>query len=374
MTPARVLHVITGLRIGGAERLVVSAATGLPRDAFENAVCCLAERGALATEVEQAGVPVWLVGEFPGLRHPVAFWRLWRIIARYKPQIVHTHLQSANLYGRLAARLAGVPVIVATEHNVYRAKARRYIVVERALARVTDAIVAVSEQVRGFLSEQLDVAARTMRVIPNGVAMPVADPDRVAALRARLDLPAGDIVLGTVASLTPKKGHSYLIEALALAAARSVPCTLVLAGDGPMRPAIEQLAERLGVSSRVRFLGEAERVADVLAITDVFVLPSLVEGMPLALLEAMRVGRAVVATRVGGVPELVRDGDNGVLVEPADAAALAEAVATLAADPARRDHLGDRARATVERDYTEERYVAALAGLYRELLAAKGAA
>lgn len=374
MTPARVLHVITGLRIGGAERLVVTAATGLPRDAFESAVCCLAERGALAGEVEQTGVPVWCVGSYPGLRHPLAFWRLWRTIARFRPQIVHTHLQSANLYGRLAARLAGVPVIVCTEHNVYRAKARRYVVVERALARVTDAIVAVSEQVRGFLSEQLGVAVEAIRMIPNGVAMPAADPARVAALSERLDLPDGHVVVGTVASLTPKKGHAYLVEALALLAARDVPCTLVLAGDGPMRPAIEQLAERLGVSSRVRLLGEAERVADVLELTDIFVLPSLVEGMPLALLEAMRVGRAVVATRVGGVPELVRDGDNGVLVEPADAEALADAIAALAADPARRDHLGDRARATVERDYTEERYVDALAGLYRELLAAKGTA
>lgn len=368
MTPARVLHVITGLGIGGAERLVVSAATGLPREAFESAVCCLAERGALAAEVEQAGVPVWCVGSYPGLRHPLAFWRLWRIIARFRPEIVHTHLQSANLYGRLAARLAGVPVIVCTEHNVYQSKARRYVVVERALGRITHAVVAVSEQVRRFLGEQLGIAPEGIRVIPNGVAAPVPDPDRVAALRARLDVSAGDVVFATVASLTPKKGHTYLIEALPLLRARGVTCTLLLAGEGPMRPGLEALAARLGESARVRFLGESERVADVLALTDIFVLPSLVEGMPLALLEAMRAGRAVVATRVGGVPEVVHDDDNGVLVEPADAEALAEALAALAAAPARRAELGARARATVEGTYTEERYISALAELYRDLL------
>jgi hypothetical protein len=124
----------------------------------------LAERGPLAEEAEAAAVPVFCVGEYPGLRHPLAFARLVRIVRAFRPTIVHTHLQPANLYGRLAARLARVPVVVATEHNVYAGKARRYIRVERVLARTTDALIAVSEEVRQFLSGP--------RALPSAVARP----------------------------------------------------------------------------------------------------------------------------------------------------------------------------------------------------------
>ena len=367
VTPARrirVLHVITSLTVGGAERLVISAVRGLPSDRYEHAICCLAEPGARAAEAAGAGVPVVCIGGFPGLRHPLAFARLFRVIRRASPTIVHTHLQSANLYGRAAARLAAVPIVIATEHNVYTQKPRRYVMVERQLARATDVLIAVSTNVQQFLSAQLALPASAIRVVRNGVAPAAPSPDRVAALRAR----AGDgaPIVAVVASLTRKKGHDCLLRAIAMLRERGVACHVLLAGEGPERVRLESLAADLGLGGVVQFLGALPGSADVLAVADLFVLPSIAEGMPLALLEAMQAGKAVVATAVGGVPEVIQPEVNGILVPPADAPTLADAMARLAASRNLREQLGAEAQRTVAREYTEAAYLAALDAIYTE--------
>jgi glycosyltransferase involved in cell wall biosynthesis len=364
----RVLQIVTWLGVGGAERLVLTAATRLPTDQFETAVCCFAARGRFADDAERHGVTVWCLGTFPSLRHPVALYRLYRLIRDYAPDVVHTHLQAPNLYGRLVALAAGVPVVIASEHNVYTAKARRYVAVERWLARRT-ALVAVSEHVRTFLAAQLRIRPSTIHVVENGIAPGEASPERVTALRRRLTLASGRCVFATVASLTPKKGHTYLLDALALLRQRRLECDLVLAGEGPERFALEQRAAAHGLADRVHFLGVYDDIADVLALADVFVLPSLVEGLPLALLEAMAAGKAIVATSVGGVPDAIVSGADGVLVEARSPSALADALQALAADDALRERLGRRARQTVAERFTEQRHLDGLASLYRSLVA-----
>ena len=367
--PIRVLHIITNLGIGGAERLVVSAARGLPRDRFESVICCLTDRGPLAREVEADGVTVHCVNAYPGLSNPLAFTRLVSIIGSVQPTIVHTHLQAPNLYGRLAACLVRVPIVIATEHNVYTGKARRYVAVERVLARLTSALVAVSSEVQQFLGRQLRLPLARIQVIRNGVAAPQPTTEGVAALTARIGAVPTQLRLATIASLTSKKGHDVLLRALALLAGRGLCVAAVFAGDGPERARLELIAAELKLRDSVHFLGAVSNPADVLAAADVFVLPSLVEGLPLALLEAMRAGKPIVATSVGGVPEAVTSGINGLLVAPADDLALADAIATLAASPRQRAELGDQARATADRDFTEQRYIGALVSLYDELLA-----
>ncbi len=361
----RVLHVITSLTVGGAERLVLSAARGLAPDRFEHAICCIAEPGALAPEATAAGVPLFTVGAFPGVTHPLTFVRLVRLMRRFSPTIVHTHLQSANLYGRFAAKLAAVPIIIATEHNVYAQKPRRYIVAERLLARWTAVLIAVSASVQQFLARQLAVPASRIRVVYNGVAAGHPCARGIDALRERL---AADVpIVAVVASLTPKKGHEVLLRAYAALRRRGLACRLVLAGDGPQRPRLEALARELEIDRSVTFLGIV-RSADVWAIADVVALPSLTEGLPLALLEAMLAGKAVVATAVGGVPEVVASNVNGVLVPPGDADALADGIAQLLASPALRVRLGDEARRTVERSYTEDAYLRSLETIYLDAL------
>ena len=361
----RVLHIITSLTLGGAERLVVSAARGLGPETFDHQICCLSERGPLADEATAAGVPVSCIGTFPGLSHPIAFARLLSLIRRARPTVVHTHLQASNLYGRLAAWLARVPVLIATEHNVYTRKPRRYVLVERRLAEVTDVLIAVSENVRQFLATQLRVAPARIHVVRNGVAPLAPSATRVAELRAQIDpADARRPVIATVGSLTEKKGHAFLLEAIARLQSRNVPCTVVLAGEGPERPTLESLARRLGVAASVHFLGSVRDVASVLAVADLFVLPSIVEGLPLALLEAMLAGKPVVATAVGGVPEVIVSGENGLMVPACDEIALADALAQLLQSPDVRERIGARGRRTVEQHFTEADYLHSLETIY----------
>lgn len=368
MTPprrVRVLHVITSLTVGGAERLVIAAACGLSPNRFEHAICCLSEAGALATEAAAAGVPVHTVGAFPGISNPLAFVRLLRIIRNIAPTIVHTHLQSANLYGRVAARLAGVPIVIATEHNVYAHKPKRYVWVERLLARRTDVLIAVSANVQQFLGQQLALPASAIRVVYNGVAPAAASAVAVTELRRRVA--AGSPVVAVVASLTRKKGHAVLLRAISSLRQQGMAITLLLAGDGVERRRLEAMAQALGVADSVRFLGIVP-AADVLAVADLFVLPSLVEGLPLALLEAMLSGKAVVATAVGGVPEVIRPEVNGVLVPAGDERALADAIARLIASPDLRARLGAQASETVASRFTEAAYLASLDQVYTSAL------
>jgi glycosyltransferase involved in cell wall biosynthesis len=372
MTPAprtRVLHVITSLAVGGAERIVLSTARGVAPDRFEHMICCFTEPGPLADEARAIGVPVYCLGGFPGLSHPVTFARLVRLVRGLAPAIVHTQLQAPNLYGRVAAWLARVPVVIATEQNVYPHKRRRHIVVERRLAAVTDVLVAVSRGVQQFLAAQLRIDPARIRVVPNGVAPVLESPASVAELRRRVD--GAGPVIATVASLTPKKGHEHLLRAVARLRARGVAAAVLLAGDGPLRPQLEALAGELGLAESVQFLGNVPRAGDVLAVADLFVLPSLVEGMPLALLEAMSAGKAAIATSVGGIPEVIQPDVNGLLVPPADETALANAIARLLGSRELRQRFGAEARRTVERGYTEADCLHAIESIYDDALRRK---
>ena len=258
--------------------------------------------------------------------------------------------------------------MIASEHNVYAAKAGRHVWIERLLARRTAALVAVSEPVRRFLAAQLRVDASAIRLIRNGIAMPAASAAGASALRRRLTLPENHSVIGTVASLTAKKGHAFLLEAIAVLRDRGVRCSLVLAGDGPERRPLEALAAARGIAEQVHFLGDHAPIADLLELVDVFVLPSITEGLPLALLEAMASAKAVVATDVGGVPDVIASGINGVLVPARAIEPLADAMATLIADPPLRREYGKRARATVLESFTQEQHLQSLGALYLSLM------
>lgn len=365
----RVLWLIKGLGPGGAERLLVAAASHVDRERFSyRAAYLLPWKDHLAGDLERAGVPVTCLG----VRRP---WdprwvgRLRRLVREGDFSVVHAHLPYAGIGARLGLGGRGRPAIVYTEHNTwerYRPATRR---LNSATFRRNDAVIAVSEGVGASIRRR---DPPPVHVIPNGVDAEALRHGALsrAAAREALGLPAGVPVVGTVGGLTPKKGHAFLVRA-AREVVREVPDALFVIVGLPAQPGpVEEEIARLGMDRHVRLAGYQPDAARLMPAFDVFCLPSLFEGLPVSLLEAMALGLPSVATRVGGVPEVATDQGDALLVPPGDAAALARALATLLRDPERGARIGERARATAERfglaravRRTEELYLRAVEAL-----------
>jgi glycosyltransferase involved in cell wall biosynthesis len=371
----KALFLCQNLGVGGAEELILGASTALPSVGIETGgvqtgVVALTRRGPIAEEIAAAGVPVQLVSGQPGPRDPAAFLRLVRLLRRERPDVVHTFLIVASIYGRLAAFAAGVPLVLAAEQNVYARKPRRHALLERVLAAGTYKVVACCEVVGRFYQQQVGVPSSKVAVIYNAVRFgPRPAPQDTAAARAALGLPADALVLGSLGRLTEQKNQRALLQAVASLVPEVPNVALFLAGTGPLRPALESEAARLGIADRVRFLGVRRDRENLYAAMDLFVLPSKWEGLSLALVEALGAGRAVVATSVGGNPEVVQDGRTGLLVPSDDPGALRDALHGLARDRERRQALGEAAAEDARGRFSIERHVAQLADLYRQGLA-----
>jgi glycosyltransferase involved in cell wall biosynthesis len=368
----RVVYLAHTFEVGGAEDVVLNLVRHLP-ERFEPIVCCIHDPGPIGHEIRAAGIPVTALGLNPGLRRPWDVARIRRFLRETRPRIVHTFLLPASLYGRLAALLARVPILIGSEMNIYERKRPRHALAERLLMSGTDCVVAAAQSVRDFYIRQVHADPAKVDVIYNAVdfahLQPTADRDQT---RRSLGIPADAAAVAVVGRLTEQKGHRYLLDALAHTPSLD-RVHLLVAGDGDLRAALPDCAAALGLSSRVHFAGIRRDVGNLLHAVDLFVLPSLWEGLPLALVLAMAAGLPVVATRVGGVAEIVEDGRTGLLVPPADAAALGRAVARLIADPARARALGDAARVEVRPKFGVDSYVASVVGLYDRLLRERAA-
>jgi glycosyltransferase involved in cell wall biosynthesis len=290
--------------------------------------------------------------------------------------IVHTHLTRSTLLGVLAARRSDNVRVCATVHNVIfhnkrgKMSPRRWLM--GAGIRMTfpraDRLIAVSEEVAGAIQSYAGIASDRITTIVNGI-----DSDRFAfaeskqALRRKLSLPADQPIAVSVGRLTQQKGYPHLLAALALVPRAERPLTLIV-GDGSDRAALEAKSAALKVDTHVRFLGNRHDVPELLAASDIFVLSSLWEGLPLALLEAMAASLPAVVTAVGGNPKVVEDNVSGILVPPADERALAEALRSLIRQPSWRQQLGQSAHDRFQRDYSSRRFIEAHETLYETML------
>ncbi len=366
----RVVYICQHLDVGGAEELIAAYMRRLPERGFEVGTICLTRAGRIAREIEASGARFWLLPGEPGPRDPLAFLRLVRLLRALRPDVVHTFLLVAGLYGRLAALLAGVPVIVATEANVYARKAPRHIWLERLLGPFTWRVVASSKAVQQFASRQTWVPIEKMPVLYNAIDFEAlaGGPSRAEA-RVRLGLGADELVVGCIGRLTEQKGYPVLLDAFALVAPRFPEARLVVVGDGPDEPRLRQQVAALNLGERVRLLGVRRDLATIFAALDVFALASRWEGLPLAALEAMGCGLPVVTTAVGGSVEAIESGESGLLVPPGDAAAFAAALARLLGDPELRQRLGQEARARSRARFGLEVHLERLARLYCDGLA-----
>lgn len=369
----QVLYLAHAFNIGGAEEMVFTLARRLP-SRFAARVCCISVPGPIGEEMRRAGLAVDVLGLNPGLRRPHDLWRLRAYLATTRTQIVHTFLLTASLYGRFAARLAGVPVIIGTEVNIYEHKRRSHAVAERLLMHATDCVVVSAESVRDFYIDQVHADPNRVKVIYNAVDWSALETtQRVTAVRDELNIPLTALVISIIARLTAQKAHAVLLTALAQTPAL-VEAHVIIVGDGELRGELHRQVERLGLVGRVRFAGPRRDLGNILAASDVFVMPSLWEGLPLSLVLAMGAGLPVVASRVAGIPEVIHDGVNGLLVDAGDVNQLGSALAALANDAPLRSRLGAAAREFVRPRFGADNYVAAVSSLYDSLLAAKGLA
>jgi phenylacetate-CoA ligase len=371
---ARVAHVVLALRMGGLEQVVLRLIDRLDRDRFEPIVCALEEEGELASHLERLGVPIHVVPRSPGL-DPSTAVRLASFLKRERVEIVHTHNPSPHLYGALAAAIVrregpdgrALPRVVHTKHGRNYPSAPRKVLANRLASALSDKIVAVSEDAHRVALELERVDAHRLVTIRNGVDTELFRPsDKVHARRA-LGVPREGLHIGCVARLSAEKDHATMLEAFAIVRARRPDAHLTLVGNGAERQALEAQRDRLGLSGAVTFAGQRDDIAQILPAFDMFALSSRTEGMSLTLLEAAAAGLPIVATRVGGNPEVVADGETGLLVPAGDPARFAEA---LLATAARADlgAMGARARARVAERYDMGRTAAAYEALYDEVL------
>lgn len=356
--PYPIVVMLTSFDVGGTERQTVELVRRLDPTRFRVHLACFHRRGPLTRSVPDAvsieGFPV------RGFRRPDSV-RQWLRFARWCREIdarlVHTCDLYANLFGLTAAAMAGVPARIGSRREVLTGdKTRLQLTGQRMAYGRAHAIVANS----GAAATQLlreGVASAKIRLIPNGVDLPT----ETARAQAR---PLRRIVM--VANLRQEKGHDVLIDAAPQIFSSCPDAEICLAGTGPMADALHERARARGVGGRVQFLGLCEDVPALLASSDIFVLPSRSEALPNALIEAMAAGLPVVASRVGGIPEIVSDGQNGVLVEPGRPGALASAIVNLMDHPSAAFGLGSAARSWVSRTYSFERMVSSTERVYIE--------
>jgi len=363
---ARIAHLIETDGPGGAERMLAQLADELARGGCPGVAFLPADQeGWLSRELATAGV---LVEHF---RHDRAFSpRLAASLAagfrRHRIDLAHSHEFNTAVYGAWAARRAGIPHVITMHGGRYYAERLRRRIALRAAVAVSGGLVAVSQPLVTHLSHDLWIRPTRITVIANGVRFA---PAARSSLRGELALSDADRLVVAVGSLYPVKGHTHLLAAVALLASTHPRLHVAIAGRGELAEALERQATDSGLATRVHFLGLRQDIANILGAADVFVQPSLSEGLPLALLEAMFAARPIVASAVGDVPVALASGAAGLLVPPGDAAALADAIHRLLAQPFEAQRMSQSAQARAAAEYGIDRMVRRYAELYHRLLA-----
>ena len=369
---ARVLYLSHAFMVGGAEEMVLNLVRHLP-DRFESAVMCINQAGPIGEEIRRTGVPFTVLGLTPGVSRPVDVLRLRDAVQAVSPTIVHTFLLTGSLYGRFAAMMSGVPIVIGTEVNIYEKKQPLHARLERWLMKGTDAVVASAESVKEHYVAQVGADPSRVEVIYNAVDWAQLQTTMTREeFRTSIGVPIDAPAAGIIARLTEQKAHRVLFDAMAQAELSALH--LIVVGDGELRDELPSRAKALGIQGRVHFLGARRDLGNIMAAIDIFAMPSFWEGLPLSMVLAMGAGLPVVASRVAGIPEVVKDRVSGLLVDAGDSAQLARALGALVQDDALRARLGAAARAYVRPRFGVDGYVSSIAALYDRLLAAKGAA
>lgn len=351
-----VAHVAFSLKTGGMERLLVEFARNANRERFRLDYYCLTETGTPAQDIEQCGWPVHRLNKREGFRWS-AVWGLAREFRRNRIAVVHSHNSGAMIYGALAARLAGVRAVIHTRHGQRFGAGKRQTLVFSWVTRLIDRVVGVSQD-SAAMSIREGVAPKRVRTVWNGIDV----------TRFHYAGPTAGGPAVVVARVAPEKDLDTLLRAAALIVAKDPTFRLQIVGDGPCLPAVRRQVEDLKLTEQVQLLGERRDVPAILQAASVFVLPSKTEGISLTLLEAMATGLPVIATQVGGNPEVVEQGQTGWLVPVGDAQQMAAALELMRLEPDAGHRMGQAGRRRVEQHFNIVRMVRDYEDMYLDVL------
>jgi glycosyltransferase involved in cell wall biosynthesis len=370
--PIDVLHFIGSLGAGGAERNLCYLAPWMAKSKLRYGICCLLRKGELAAEIEALGLPVFDLG-FRRRRALSTIWALRCLLREHRVMVIHTHLFECGVLGRVAAWFAGTPVRITHEHGKTMWKKWYHRLFERLAIRGTDLRIAVSADIRNLrLAEEHTHPAKIV-VVGNAVEPSGFDLPETVRGRMRSELGLGSqIVVGTVGRLVEAKAYDFLMEVAAIVCAARPDVRFVLVGKGHLERDLLKLRDSLGLADRVTFLGARSDIPEILSAVDIYVITSRREGLPITLLEAMMAAKPVIATSIGGIPEVLEDRGDGILVPSGDRQAMADAILALAADPGRRDALGRRAREKAIARYSARAILETLEATYASILGGKG--
>lgn len=370
-SPLRIVHAVLSLDMGGLERIVVDLAREGKQHGHTVSIVCLERPGTLARQAQALGVPVCCAYKRPGVRLRVR-GEVADQLAQLRPDVVHTHQVTALFYAGPAARRVGVPLVVHTEHGKHYAARWRTRLLGRLAGRHARRFFCVSQDIADEVNGFRVVDAAKVCVVPNGI-----DIERFArrgaggSLRQSLGIPASAPVVGTVGRATEIKRQDALLRAFARLRERFPDAHLLLVGDGPLLPQLKQLADELGVGKAAHFPGNQLQPEKYLHLMDVFALTSRSEGMPVSVLEAWASGVPVVAAAVGGLPEMIRHGETGLLYPPGDENGLVASLTDILGRPDAARRLAAAGRRHVEDTFSRQRMFGVYERHYRELLVAR---
>jgi len=366
----RILHIVEDLHMGGLERVIETIVLGLDRRRYDVEVWCLARGGAIADELRSLGVPVNIQG-LTSYYNPARVRELAARLAAGRFDVVHTHGYFASTFARLALLLKRGPAVIHHIHTTdiqFKARNRR---IESLLSLCSDRVICVSQAVGRFAVESLGVAPQKIRVVYNtAFADGEQFTERTAGGQDILSrLSPEDFVILSIASLTRNKGHDVLLTSMRALAARHGHAKSIIIGDGPERRSLEERIGSLGMRGRVLLAGMRQDVLPFLRRADVVVLSTIGrEGLSVALIEGAAAGRPLVGSDLGGIPEVIEHGVNGLLFRPGDSRELVRALERLITDPELRERMGQRSRTLYVNRFSREVMIGRIEQMYDEVL------
>lgn len=373
----RILQIVDGFRMGGAETKLLELIAHLDKQRFEIVLANVGPTGPLEHKFQQLGIDIFQYQRRSAF-DPLPVWRLYRLMRQREIDIVQTTLLWADIIGALAAKLAGVPAIFSWEtvshegdpfHNNFQRRAGY-----RLAMKWVDRIIPVSHEIKRSLIKRRNIPADKIHVIHYGVDLEKyrpADRQAVLAKRRELGISSDAILIGVLARLEPPKGHRFFIEAFPAIVKQFPLARAVFAGEGSLRGELEAQVRALGMSDCISFLGARNDVNEILGALDLFVLPSVSEGLPNVVLEAMAAQKPVLATAVGGIPEVVSHGENGYLAPPADVTGLQSLLLQCLNERERWPSLAQQGRHTVETEFSLAHQVSSFERIFTNVYGAK---